>query len=198
MEHIEYFDNFITFLENGIKEYRDIKTLINKDNISSEFKEIFDGIQEINELAMLLIVANSDLAISLKHLHLVTTDSEKLYFLKNVFLTIHEVIVAYSAKGKLINNLCNNSDEAREIYKMTAANLKKFKKDFNYESYIIPIRNNVSAHINIDAFYDETIELDTEKAIEMIRQYGEDFLSNAITLVKILLTSLIYNSFKKD
>ncbi|MCQ9634749.1 hypothetical protein MP477_07240 [Chryseobacterium sp. WG23] len=198
MEHIEYFDKLIAFLENGIKEYRDIKVLINKGDISKEFEEVFNQIQKINELSMLFIIANSDLSISLKNLHIVKNDSEKLFFLKNIFLTIHEVIVVYSANGKLINSICKDDDQAMEACKTTAANLKKFKKDFNYDNYIIPLRNNISAHINIDSFYDETIQIDIEKTIEMILQFGNDFLSPATSLVRILLNSLIYNSLNKS
>ena len=198
MKHIEYFDGFIALLENSIKEYRDIKVLINKDNISEEFKEVFNDIQKTNELAMLLVVANLDLSISLKNLHIVKSDSEKLFFLKNIFLTIHETIVVYNENGKFINSICKDRDEAKEANKTVAVNLRRFKKDFDYDRYIIPIRNNISAHINIDSFYDETIQIDIEKTIEMTLHFGKEFLSTAISLVRILLNSLIYNSLSKS
>lgn len=197
MEHIDYFDDFIILLENSIKEYRDIKQLINKENIFDKFEGIFNDIQKTNELAMLFVVANLDLSISLKNLHIVKTDSEKLFFLKNIFLTIHETIVVYSENGKFIKDICEEYTEAKEVNQIVAANLRKFKKDFDYDRYVIPIRNNISAHINIDSFYDETIQIDVEKTNEMALAFGKEFLSHATTLVKTLLKALIFKSIEK-
>lgn len=189
MKNIDHFDNFISLLENTMKEYRDIKTLIEKNNLSEKFEDV----QKTNELAMLLTIANSDLTISLKNLYLVKNDSEKLFFVKNIFLTIHETIVSYQANGKFINNLCQTYDATKDEYKIVTDNLRKFKKDHDYERYIIPMRNSISAHIDIDSFYDETIQIDIDKILKITSQFGQEFLSTAISLVKILLKNLMNN-----
>ena len=135
MKNIDHFDDFISLLENTMKEYRDIKTLIEKDNLSERFEDL----QKTNELAMLFTVANSDLTISLKNLHIVKNDSEKLFFVKNIFLTIHETIVAYQGNGKFINNLCQTYDETKDAYKIVTDNLRKFKKAAKDNRIFLPV-----------------------------------------------------------
>lgn len=189
MKNIDQFDDFISLLESTMKEYRDIKTLIEKNNLSERFEDL----QKTNELAMLFTVANSDLTISLKNLHIVNKDSERLFFVKNIFLTIHETIVAYQGNGKFINNLYQTYEETKDAHKILSDNLRKFKKDHDYERYIIPMRNSISAHIDINSFYDETIQIDMDKISKMTVQFGQEFLSTAISFVKLVLKYLIKN-----
>jgi len=134
----------------------------------------FDLVRKINDVSSLFAIANLDLAVSSKMLYNASNNWEKIYVIKNVYLTVFEAFKTFSKYGKFLNELSENAlPHLKENFVNINNSIKIFKKEYKYEADMKIIRNNISGHISddVDLYYNTIIQFDGDKTGEMIIEF---------------------------
>lgn len=134
----------------------------------------FDLVRKINDVSSLFAIANLDLAVSSKMLYNASNNWEKIYVIKNVYLTVFEIFKTFSKYGKFLNELSENAlPHLKENFVNINNSIKVFKKEYKYEADMKIIRNNISGHISddVDLYYNTIIQFDGDKTGEMIIEF---------------------------
>lgn len=134
----------------------------------------FDLVKKINDVSSLFAIATLDLAVSSKMLYNASNNWEKIYVIKNVYLTVFETFKTFSKYGKFLNELSENALLHLKVNFVNINNsIKIFKKEYKYEADMKIIRNNISGHISddVDLYYNTIIQFDGDKTGEMIIEF---------------------------
>lgn len=134
----------------------------------------FKLIRKINDISSLFAIANLDLSVSSKMLYNASNNWEKIYVIKNTYLTVFETFKTFNKYGKFLNGLSENAiPYLKENFVSINNSIKTFKKLYKYETDIKVIRNNISGHIsdNVDLYYNTIIKFDGDRAAEMIIEF---------------------------
>lgn len=115
-----------------------------------------------------------DISTSLKGITNFQSNWEKVFFLRNSFVTIRESIKTYHEYQKEIRELISENLNCRESLEKLNLKLKKFKTEYNFESSIIPFRNKAGAHYdkNFSIYFDKLNEINDPKSIETILAFS--------------------------
>lgn len=130
----------------------------------------FDLVKKINDVVSLFAIATLDLAVSSKMLYSASNNWEKIYVIKNVYLTIFESFKTFNKYREFLNVLSEKSHPyLKENFVNINTAIKTFKKEYRYETDMKAIRNNISGHIsdNIDLYYNTIIKFDGDKTGDM-------------------------------
>lgn len=106
------------------------------------------------------------------------TDWENIYYSKHGFLTIYETLKTYNHYQKDFKRIVESEhSHLSEQYKEMNLILKKFKKEFEYDTKISTIRNKAAGHFDKDflVYYEQIQTIDKKLAIRAI-EYFLDFL----------------------
>ncbi|AZA73209.1 hypothetical protein [Chryseobacterium indoltheticum] len=150
-----------------------IKTHFDANNIDVCL-DGFDLVKKINDVSSLFAIATLDLAVSSKMLYNASNNWEKIYVIKNVYLTVFE---SFKTFGKYRQFLSLLSEKALPHLKENFVNINNsirvFKKEYKYDVDMKTIRNNISGHIsdNVDLYYNTVIKFDGDKTGEMIIEF---------------------------
>lgn len=158
------------------------------------------------ELNALVTISLLDLYIVSKNLCLVDTDWERIFYIKNGYLVIHETIVAYNKHRTELRSITNHKyKNFKENFESINIDLKHFKEANDYDGTIAHIRNKVSGHIdsNFELYFNIIKELDGEKLCLIILQFIQILsrlleLLNDISLVQNLNLSAHLLNLKKE
>ncbi len=137
-----------------------------------------------------------DLLVILKNLILAKENWERIYGIRLGFLNIVEVINTYHDYTQGLKLKAMKHPELDAELKIVKTELKDFKKQYDYDNVIYPIRNSIGAHIEKDfkIYYQKLAELDFEKASKAIGNFLE-----VITRMQMLSTKFSnYLSFDID
>ncbi len=162
-----------------------VKTHFDTNNIDL-YLGGFDLVRKINDVVSLFAIAALDLAVSSKMLYNASNNWEKIYIIKNVYLTIFESFKTFNKYKEFLNILSEKAlPHLKENFVNINSSIKTFKKEYRYETDMKTIRNNISGHIsdNVDLYYNTIIKFDGDKTGEMIIEFFKitDDLNNFLT-----------------
>lgn len=128
-----------------------------------------------------------ELSVTLKNLILAKTDWEKIFFIKNSFLTIHETLKLLRPEKNCTTILeeninSNNLNDLKEDLSKCNAKITNFRNSESYE-ILENVRHYAAGHINpsLKKYYDTVYKLDGEKA-GLITQKFLEILSDILNL----------------
>lgn len=190
---IGVFTNLLDVIQKSNGLTKDIK--IGLSNTENEINfDGFDIVKKINDIASLIAISNLDLIVASKILYNASNNWEKIYSVKNAYLTIFETFKAYNKHREFLNEISTNSSTfLNEEFKNINNLIKVFKNKYHYDSAMSVIRNNISGHIsdNIELYYNTIIQFDGDKTGEMIIEFLqitdnlENFLINILEQEKL-------------
>ena len=156
---------------NKIIDY--VKTHFNSNDIDICLNG-FDLMRKINDVSSLFAIASLDLTVSSKMLYNASNNWEKIYVIKNVYLTVFETFKTFSKYGKFLNELSENAlPHLKENFVNINNSIKVFKKEYKYEADMKIIRNNIGGHISddVDLYYSTIIQFDGDKTSDMVIEF---------------------------
>ena len=108
---------------------------------------------------------------------------QKIFYLKNAYLTIYETVKTFNSHNvnfKFI--VAQEYSHLLEEYKEITLSLRVFKKEYNFDSGISKIRNSISGHSDKDfnVYYENILSLKSKKNIKAIN----DFMDIVYKLMK--------------
>lgn len=129
-----------------------------------------------------------DIAISLKGIICCESRWERIFFLRNGFVTIRESTKTYSEYQKEIRDFISGNPEFEQNLKTLNEKLKHFKNEHAFDSIIIPFRNKAGAHYDRDftTYFEKLTELEKSQAVKTISDFSSfqaaqiDFLGKII------------------
>lgn len=179
---------------NSLIEY--IKTHLKVIENEVDF-HVFDLVKKLNDINSLISIANLDATVISKMLYSASNNWEKIFLIKNAYLTIFETFKTYDKHGKFLNEVStitypNLAEEFKEVNDL----IKIFKNKYKYKNEISVIRNNISGHIseNVELYYKTIIKFDADKTALMIIS----FLEITLGLQNFLTTILLQEKVKHD
>jgi hypothetical protein len=134
----------------------------------------FDLVRKINDVVSLFAIATLDLAVSSKMLYNASNNWEKIYVIKNVYLTVFESFKTFNKYRKFLNVISEKAlPHLQENFVNINNSIRTFKKEYRYDMDMKTIRNNISGHIsdNVDLYYNTVIKFDGDKTGEMIIEF---------------------------
>lgn len=183
--HIEDFSDAIKIMEDEINAVKDRKQKCNNKHLS-----------QIDDIIILILLPSADLFVGLKYLDKVESKWEKMFFTKNIYLTIYETIETYSKYNEFLYNCTKVNVVISEEFKEVGKVLKEFKKKYNYNK-INRIRNKISAHIDIDFFLNnDSIDEEYEKVKDMAYDFGEIFIGKVIDVLERIINHYLTQMLK--
>lgn len=191
-------ENFIFFTEK-------LKKLRITLNLYDEFVKLIG--QESNELINLkrtinyssyIAISFLELSVTLKNLVLAKTDWEKIFFIKNSYLTIHETLKLLRPEKNcttiLDENIKSTKDkELKSNLDKCNAKITNFRNNKNYQ-LIENVRHYVTGHINpsLKKYYDTIFNLDGQQAVLITKDFM-DILSDILILSQKTESQLLLN-----
>jgi hypothetical protein len=119
----------------------------------------------------LVTISKLDVAIILKNLLTAEFEWEKLYFIKQAHLTMHETLKTYDTHNKNLHEFVIKYPQCDTNYKSLQTDVKSFRKTavLNGSNEI----RNCTAHIGQDfkQYYDTLLKVDASKSLEMIAEF---------------------------
>lgn len=119
---------------------------------------------------------------------------DDVYSLRQGYLLIYEAIQTYNSHSKSLKDLANKTSNFAQVkFSELTEEIKKFRKDYDYDKVISEIRNNTIGHIESDPFnfFERISKFDEEKAFGALKEF-------AAILVKMLnLSDYIFINYTK-
>ncbi len=165
---------------------------LNEDDLKG-----FNFIKKINDIASLIAISNLDLTVTSKFLYNASNNWEKIYCIKNAYLTIFETFKTYNKYRQFLNEVSNSlTISIIEDFKCINNSIKIFKNKYSYDNEISVIRNSISGHIsdNLELYYNTIIQFDGDETAEMII----DFLKITHDLEGFLIKISDQEKFKNN
>lgn len=167
---IQVFTNLLDVIQKSNNITKDIKMSLSETFNEDDFKG-FDFIKKINDIASLIAISNLDLTVTSKFLYNASNNWEKIYCIKNAYLTIFETFKTYNKYRRFLNEVSNSlTISIIEDFKCINNSIKIFKNKYSYDNEMSVIRNNISGHIsdNLELYYNTIIQFDGDETAEMI------------------------------
>ena len=141
-----------------------ISAKLNNDSLLEETAQVL----QFNSLTT---IAKIDLSIILKNLLSAEFQWEKLYFLRQAHLTIHETLATYNNHNKNLRIMAIRQPGLNEDYIVLQDELKQFRKKA-VAANTNEIRN-CTAHIDQDfkKYYDTLLKVDASKTLELTADF---------------------------
>ncbi|MFD0975412.1 hypothetical protein [Salinimicrobium gaetbulicola] len=171
---IDFHTNHLNYLRQQVGLLEEAKRLIKKANPKTDFED-FDEIENLNNYNGYLTISTLDLAVNLKHLILAKTDWEKVFFIKNSYLIIHETLnrLKPSKNDFLIEkSITKDYPSLSKNLKELIEDIDKFKTSSEYKK-IEKTRHHTAGHItdSLKRYYDRISDLDGEIAAKNIIEF---------------------------
>lgn len=185
-KNISFYTSYLEKLRKGIGLLDDAKAFLNKTPAKTDFKD-FTEIEQFTNYVGYFTIAILDLSVNLKNLIKAKTDWEKIFFIKNSYLIIHETINNLKpSKGKSFVELTieKHYPDLKESLKGLLEDIEYFKKATDYKK-IETARHNTAGHIqkSLKKYFDTIHSLDGKEAGSFINQFLK-ILSKALFLTK--------------
>ena len=174
-------DKEINILEASIENQKKIQKSL---EIAKESEHI-RNLLKLKDVLILVLVSHIDLSIGRKYLKISKIKRERMFFIKNIYLTISETIKTYD-RNIVLNENSERDGEIKNHFKSVGQKLRNFKKEYKE---IKDVRNKVSAHIDIKYVHQEIIDTDTDRIDNMIVTFRNDFLAEVIILLNKIVSS---------
>jgi hypothetical protein len=133
-------------------------------------------LEEFNKILYfnsLVTISRLDVAIILKNMLCAKFDWERMYFIKQAHLTIHETLETYKNHAKSLKELVKSYPQLDAIYKKMNIDLRSFRSEYAVETEMREIRNWTAGHIDEDfkKYYDTLLKIDANKTLEMMSEF---------------------------
>lgn len=178
---LEFYYDYLIRLKSDKDKINILKDIISNDYYNDLFK--------LNKFSTLLIIFNLDLAVNIKGLYLAKHNWEKIFYIKNICLTIVEIIKKYDEKenASFLREKSSSSDELKEEFTNLTGQLRDFKKRNNYNK-MKQIRDKVSAHIDISEpiYFDLLLTFDAEEIAQVVLEFM-NITHKCIDYMKLLM-----------
>ncbi|MCC3215380.1 hypothetical protein LIV57_08845 [Chryseobacterium sp. X308] len=185
---IQVFTNLLDVIQKSNSITEDIKVGLNIRFSEDDLKG-FDFIKKINDIASLIAISNLDLTVTSKFLYNASNNWEKIYCIKNAYLTIFETFKTYNKYRQFLNEVSSGlTISIIEDFKCINNSIKAFKIRYSYDNKMSIIRNNISGHIsdNLELYYNTIVQFDGDKTAEMIIDFLKITNDLEWFLIKIL------------
>lgn len=143
------------------------------DGVSSRLNDgpIMQETAQVLQFNSLITIAKQELAIILKNLLNAGFEWEKLYFIKQAHLTIHEVLKTYTAHNKKLREISLRSSMLSTEFADLQIELKAFRK--KAETANTNAIRNCTAHIDKDfkKYYDTLREVDAAQSLRLTADF---------------------------
>lgn len=179
-EQLNELDNSIVYYTNHLERLRQLAAtqsqmtaVLLKISSNVDLSDL-QKLNKMNDLNALLTISLLDLITLVKSLSQRTKTWEQLYFIRQSYLTVYETLKSYDSYNSTLNNLVSTKYlNDKVIFHSICAEIKKFKKDYGYQSEMVNIRNYTSGHIDVNftLFYDTVKSIDGQKATEAISKF---------------------------
>jgi hypothetical protein len=175
---LSHLRNKIDLIEESKREYKNS----NNGKDLKIYKEMFSYIN----LNGYLVISLLDLYTNLKHLILSENEWEKIFFIKNSYLVIHETtknLVLSKSQKVIEKSIEENFPSLSRDFRNISTKIKEFKNTEEYKKIEIT-RHHIAGHIieNIKTYYDNGKELTIENALTNI-DYFFDIISDYINFI---------------
>ena len=153
-EHLEFLRHIIGLSTEAKKAFADFNPLLD----SADFDEMIT----MHSFNSLLTVSLLDLFVICKYLVAAENDWEKVFFLKQGYLTIYETIDTYNSYNLNISKIIDiKYSSLKNKYLSASSNLKQFKKEYSYQDHIKNVRHLIAGHIdkNFINYYDTLLKI---------------------------------------
>lgn len=132
------------------------------------------------EYTCFLITCFLDIATSLRGIENHKSYWERLYYIRNGYLSINESIKTYHKNQKEIAHIIDETyPQLKSEFKVLNLKLKTFKRDNDYQSKIIPVRNKAGGHYDKDfnEYYKSIKSIEGKDSVKTIEDFV-NFLMN--------------------
>lgn len=173
-ENIAFYSNHLELLRGYISRIDEVTSIIKESNKNANLDGFIDMRNFINYNGYVTI-SSLDLSVNLKHLSEANTNWERIFFIKNSFLIIHETINKLKPTiGKSIIELTiyQKYPILRLTLKQLFDQIENFKVSVNY-SKIENARHFAAGHIekSLKKYYNSVSVLDAEETTKYISQF---------------------------
>ena len=187
---LEHSDN----LQEAHSLYAELEGKISIAKNASE-KEATQFLKMKEQLAFggFLNVCMMELIVASKNLLQAKQKWEELYHVRHIYLTIYEAINTYNGYNKWLKKTIENKYTILlSAFNKISSRLRKFKKDFEYDTTIAEIRNQTTAHIIKDFtdFFQKINSIDIAKAKQALVEFV-----HILNLMEKLITDIGLQSF---
>lgn len=164
-KNIETYTKHLFYIVKLLNLHRKGIDILEKDD--NELINIKKGLNYTGSI----IIATLDLSVIIKNLISASSDWEKVFFIKNLYLIIHETLknIKPDKNGSLSvieeNIKSYNLKDLKPRLEQCKENIEDFIKSKEY-SHIKTVRNEIAAHMTkkINEYYDIILKLDGEQA----------------------------------
>ncbi len=193
-------DTSIAFYTAHLTNLRQLNALIEqtkqlfiKLNPKTDFAD-FKELECFNNFNGYITIASLELAVNCKNLCIATTDWEKIFFIKNSFLVIHETINKLKpSKGSTFvqQTIEKKYPILKERFNKVLELIDYFKANIDYKK-IENTRHYAAGHIekSLNLYYDTIFALDGEEAAQIILRF-----LNILSEMNIIITD--YATFSR-
>ena len=156
-------DRYITMKQ----DYKLIKEFIQKGDSLLENTEDMEFLLDVNTG---VVIALLDLAVIFKNLVKTESKWEKIYFVKQTYLSIYESLKTFSSFQKKLKGVFDSDATEGPQFLIVLKNLRDFKKKYGYDTHLALIRNKAAGHIDNDfVIYHQLVSsLEKDKALFII------------------------------
>ncbi len=173
-KNIAFYTRHLDGLRKNIAFQEKAKKLLMGHDPKVDISE-FSEMEKLNDYNGYLAISTLDLSVNLKNLILAKTDWEKIFFIKNSYLIIHETLQKLKpsdSKNDIEDTIKNNYPSLTE----DLAKLMEEIEEYRIKPYYIKIiktRHNTAGHINksLKIYYDTILDLDGEMAGQHIKEF---------------------------
>ena len=180
-ENLKFYSKKLTEVRTTLKLYDEVIKLLeteSNDLINLKRSIVFAGH---------LLIPFLELSVTLKNLVNAKTDWEKIFFIKNSYLTIFESLKIIRPEKNCTTILDENINsknlkELKPELEKCNGKITNFRNSEDYE-LIESVRHYTAGHIdkNFKLYYDTIISLDGEKSGQIVSKFME-ILSDVLTL----------------
>lgn len=202
-KNIDFYTKHLENLRQNITLQEEAKRLLNRMPFKQDYTD-FKEMALFNNYNGYITIATLDLSVNLKNLVVAKTDWEKIFFIKNSYLIIHETIIRLNPadeKKSAIQMIIESSyPDLKESFKELLNDLVTFKNALDYKK-IENTRHYTAGHIekSLKRYYDTVQKLDGEEAANFISQFLK-ILNKALFLTRdyAVLANKIQQDKSKD
>lgn len=165
-EHLNTVNNSLSIMSRILEIATEVKSDIITPLSEIESQGKFNAFLNLCFLDLIVIYKN---ALSAIHLW------DDIHCLRQGYLLIYEAIKTYHTYSKQLKELAKKTSPVAETMFHTLANeIKEFRKSYDYDNYIMEVRNYTIGHIENNPlnFYKRISSFDEEKAFSALKDFG--------------------------
>ncbi|MBS1573040.1 MAG: hypothetical protein JST62_11645 [Bacteroidetes bacterium] len=185
-KNIVFYTNHLESLRKNIALQEEAKKLLNAIGPKQDYAD-FTEMEQFNNYNGYITISTLDLSVNLLNLIKAKTDWEKIFFIKNSYLIIHETIIKLKPskeKSQIQTIIKGCYPELEKGLENLFQDIEKFKSSVDYKK-IENTRHYTAGHIekSLKRYFDTVQKLDGEEAASFISEFLK-ILNKALFLTR--------------